>query len=196
MFKQLACVAAALGWSITPAFAHLDPEEHGSLRAGFSHPLSGLDHVLTMAVVGLWAALLGGRSIWLVPATFVVTMMAGFGMGMADVGLPFVEPATIASAVVIGLLTLMALRVPTVVAMVMVGTFALFHGHAHGGELGAAGALPFMAGFGIATVLLHTAGIGACIGLARATSVRAGRRAARIAGGLTALGGLLIAAGS
>src|SRR5690606_16730918 len=96
-----------------PAFAHLNPAEHGSFTAGFSHPLFGTDHVLAMVAVGLWAALLGGRSAWLVPTGFVGTMMAGFGIAMAGLGLPFVEPAIAASVVVIGLLALVALQVPT-----------------------------------------------------------------------------------
>jgi hypothetical protein len=68
----------------TPAFAHLNPAEHGSFAAGFSHPLFGVDHILAMVGVGLWAALLGGRALWLTPLAFVVTMMAGFGLAHGE----------------------------------------------------------------------------------------------------------------
>lgn len=187
-----ALVAASFS---TPAFAHLSPVEHGSFAAGFSHPLFGTDHILAMVGVGLWASLLGGRAIWMVPAAFVATMIGGFVLALANVGLPFVEPVIAASVVVLGLLALVALQVPTQVGMAMVGFFALFHGYAHGGELGEAGALPFMAGFALATALLHALGVGIGLGASRLAGSPTGRIVTRLAGGLTALGGVWIAAG-
>lgn len=188
--KRLGILLIALTLS-TPAFAHLNPAEHGSLAAGLSHPLFGADHILAMVGVGLWASLLGGRAIWLVPLAFVGTMMLGFAASFAYVGLPFVEPTIAASVVVLGLLVMVALQVPTVAGMAMVGFFAFFHGYAHGGELGTAGALPFMIGFALATALLHAAGVG--FGLLMG---RGGRVATRAAGALTALGGLWLVAGA
>ena len=190
-----AIIALIAVFFATPAFAHLNPEEHGSFMAGFSHPLFGLDHILAMVAVGLWAALLGGRSVWLVPAAFVGTMMAGFAVALAGLGLPFVEPVIAASVVVIGLLALVALQVPTIAGMAMVGVFAFFHGYAHGGELGEAGAMPFCVGFSMATALLHAAGITLGIGMGRVAGGPTGRWITRAAGGLTALGGLWIVAG-
>jgi urease accessory protein len=195
MLKRLLVVAGVIGLSISPASAHLNPEEHGSFLAGFSHPLLGLDHILAMIAVGLWAALLGGRSIWLVPTAFVTTMMVGFGVAMLNVGLPFVEPVVAASVVIIGLLALVALQVPTPIGMAMVGFFAFFHGYAHGDELGEAGALPFMVGFALATATLHAIGVGIGVGFSRFTSSSVGRWITRALGGLTALGGLWIVAG-
>jgi len=189
--------AIAMTATATPAFAHLDPAEHGSFAAGFSHPLFGLDHILAMVGVGLWAALLGGRATWRVPTAFVVTMMAGFAAATANIGLPFVEPVVAASVVVLGLLALVALQAPTPVAMALVGFFAFFHGHAHGGELGAAGAWPFMAGFALTTALLHAVGVGIGLGCSRLVGTEAGRWITRGLGGLTALGGgLWIVAGA
>lgn len=192
--KTIALTGASV-IAATPAFAHLNPGEHGSFAAGFSHPLFGLDHILAMVGVGLWAALLGGRAIWAVPVAFVVTMMLGFGVAMADVGLPFVEPVIAASVVVLGLLALVALQAPTSIAMALVGFFALFHGYAHGGELGEAGAWPFLAGFAIATALLHALGVGIGLGFSRITGMTTGRWITRGLGGLTAMGGLWIVAG-
>ncbi|RFC68269.1 MULTISPECIES: HupE/UreJ family protein [Mesorhizobium] len=188
--KRFAILLAALTLS-TPAFAHLTPAEHGSLAAGFSHPLFGADHVLTMVGVGLWASLLGGRALWAIPAAFVVTMVLGFATSFTPIALPFVEPTIAASVVVLGLLALVALQVPTIVGVVVVGFFAFFHGYAHGGELGAAGAMPFMVGFAIATATLH--GLGASFGL---LTGRSGRVATRMAGALTTLGGLWLVAGA
>ena len=185
--------AAILIAGALPASAHLDPGAHGSLAAGFSHPLSGADHVLAMVAVGLWAALLGGRALWLVPAAFVAMMSAGFAAALAGAPLPFVEPAILASVVAIGLLAAVALSVPAGAAMAMVGFFAFFHGHAHGGELGSAGAFSFAAGFAVATALLHAAGAAAGLGLGRLLAGGVGRIATRIAGALTAAGGVWLA---
>ncbi|MGE3307702.1 MAG: HupE/UreJ family protein [Rhizobiaceae bacterium] len=194
--NKIALAAALLAASAAPAFAHLDPAEHGSFAAGFSHPLFGLDHILAMVAVGLWAALLGGRSVWLVPAAFVFTMAAGFAAALAGLGLPFVEPVIAASVVVVGLLALVALQVPTVVGAAMVGFFAFFHGYAHGGELGDAGALPFLAAFAIATALLHAAGVALGLGMGRVAGGPAGRWLTRAAGGATALAGLWLVTGA
>ena len=195
MLKRIAATASLFGMSAAPAFAHLDPAEHGSFMAGVSHPLFGIDHILAMVAVGLWASLLGGRAIWLVPTAFVGTMAVGFAAALLAWPLPFVEPVILASVVVIGLMAAVALNVPTALAMLMVGFFAFFHGHAHGGELGAAGAASFGVGFVVSTAALHAAGIALGLGLANLFGGATGRLLARLAGGATALGGLWLAAG-
>ena len=191
MLKRLSLTAMALTASAAPALAHLDPVEHGSLLAGISHPFTGLDHMLAMMAVGLWAALLGGRATRFVPTAFVGTMVFGFAAALSGIRLPFVEPVIGASVVIVGLFAMAALKVRTDVGMALVGFFALFHGYAHGGELGEAGALWFGAGFVLATALLHAAGIG----FGWLTGGRRGHSLARAAGALTALGGLWIVAG-
>ena len=190
--KRLLLTLLLTGAAASPAFAHLDPDAHGSLGAGFSHPLTGADHLLAMVAVGLWASLIGGRALWAVPAAFVAAMSVGFLAALGGLGLPFVEPVLAASVVVLGLLAMVALQVPAAVGMAVVGFFALFHGYAHGLELGGASGLSFMAGFAAATALLHGAGVALGLGLGG----RAGRIAARIAGGLAALGGLWLVAGA
>ncbi|WP_040584748.1 HupE/UreJ family protein [Allomesorhizobium alhagi] len=189
MMKRIAIVLAVLGAGVAPAFAHLDPAGHGSLMAGLSHPLFGSDHVLAMVAVGLWAALLGGRALWLAPLAFVGAMAIGFAVALMGAPLPFVEPVILTSVVVIGLLAATALSMPAGIAMAVIGFFALFHGHAHGGELGSAGAVAFGVGFALSTALLHMTGIG----LARLFGGSAGHLAARVVGGATALGGLWLA---
>ncbi|MDP3897030.1 MAG: HupE/UreJ family protein [Mesorhizobium sp.] len=197
MLKRIGLAAMALSFGVAPAFAHLNPAEHGSFAAGISHPLFGTDHILAMVAVGLWAALLANagdrRALWLVPAAFVGTMLIGFTAATAGAPLPLVEPVILASVVVTGLLATVALNVPTVAAMAMVGFFAFFHGHAHGGELGEAGAWSFAVGFAIATALLHGAGVALGLGIGRAFGGGLGRWATRVAGALTALGGLWLA---
>jgi urease accessory protein len=189
--RSLATLAISLAATL-PAFAHLDPGAHGSLAAGFSHPLFGLDHILAMVAVGLWAAMQGGRALGLVPAAFVGTMALGFAAAIAGVPLPFVEPVILASVIFIGIAIALALPVPTTAVAAMVGFFAFFHGHAHGGELGGAGAWEFAVGFIVATAALHALGIAIGLLLARA----GGKTLSRIAGGATALGGLWLAFGA
>ncbi|CZT35809.1 HupE/UreJ family protein [Rhizobium sp. 9140] len=170
--RFLAAAAAAFALSAAPAFAHLDPAGHGSMMAGITHPLSGLDHVLVMVAVGLWAAQMGGRAILAVPTAFVVTMALGFALALSGLHLPFVEPAILASIVALGLLVAMAVRMPAAAGAGVVGIFALFHGYAHGGELGAATALPFGLGFAISTAALHAAGIGLGLMIGRMGNAR------------------------
>jgi urease accessory protein len=198
MLKRLLPAAAVLLLASAPAFAHLDPGEHGSFMSGFTHPLFGLDHIVVMVAVGLWAATIGGRAIVIVPAAFVGTMAFGYILALAGVELPFVEPVILASVVALGLLIAAAVRLPVALGATLVGIFALFHGWAQGGELGAASALPYGVGFALATALLHSAGIG--VGLLLGSGVGLGKAAAdllsRVLGGIAAAIGLVLAFGA
>lgn len=195
MFKRISLAAGMLVCAGVPAFAHLDPLAHGSFAAGLSHPLFGADHILVMVAVGLWAAqtsLQPGKkaALWLVPSAFVAAMSAGFLMALAGISLPFVEPAILASVIALGLLVAMAVRLPVAGSAAVVAVFALFHGHAHGAELGSAGALQFGLGFVAATALLHGAGLALGLGANRFAPTFM-----RIAGAITALAGLSLAFG-
>lgn len=192
MTRTLSILAAL--FIATPALAHLAPSEYGSFLAGATHPVFGLDHVLAMIAVGLWAAQIGGRAIWLVPTAFVATMLAGFLLALAGLPLPFVEPSILASIVVLGLVVALALRPDPRLAVALVAVFALFHGHAHGGELGTASALQFGAGFALATALLHAAGLGVAVAASRLLAT-AQAPILRLLGGLTSTAGLYIAFG-
>lgn len=194
MFRRLSLSAAIFAAATAPAFAHLNPQEHGSFMAGFSHPIFGMDHILVMIAVGLWAAqisLNGNRKpLLIVPAAFVSTMAIGFALALFGIELPFVEPAILASVIALGLLVAMAVRLPTAACAAIVAVFALFHGHAHGGELGSAGAVSFGIGFVAATALLHLSGIAAGLGISRFSPYLG-----RILGGITTLLGLSLAFG-
>lgn len=191
MLRLLSITAAALLAGGAPALAHLNPVEHGSWAAGLSHPLLGADHVLAMVAVGLWATTIGGRALYAVPAAFVCAMILGYAAAVGGLQLPLVEPAILASVVGLGLLVALAVRVPAAVAAAAVAVFAVFHGAAHGAELGSAGALSFGIGFAAATVLLHA--VGGILGLG---ITRIGRPSVlRILGGASALAGLGLIAG-
>ncbi|MEL4377435.1 HupE/UreJ family protein [Brucella cytisi] len=188
-------IAVLLSLMASPALAHLNPAEHGSFAAGFTHPLSGADHILAMVAVGLWASMLGGRALVVVPLSFVGVMLLGFVAALSGVTLPYVEPIILASVIVLGLLVAMAFRASTLTAALIVGFFAFFHGYAHGGEIGSAAFLSYGAGFALATALLHAAGIGVGLAAGRLLQGRTGQILMRIAGGFAALSGLYLMAG-
>jgi urease accessory protein len=117
-----------------------------------------------MIAVGLWAALKGGRALWVWPAAFVGVMLVGGALGMAHVPVPFVEPGILASVVALGLLVALAVDLPVWTGAVIIGAFALFHGHAHGTEVPeTASGIEYIAGFAFATAFLHATGIAAAI---------------------------------
>jgi urease accessory protein len=193
MIKRFFMTTAALVAATAPAFAHLDPAEHGSFAAGISHPLFGLDHVLVMLAVGLWAASLGGRAMLVVPASFVGAMGLGFAAAIAGVPLPFVEPVILASVIFIGIMVALALPFSVAGMAVSVGFFAVFHGHAHGGELGQAGAASFAIGFMLATAALHATGIALSLGFSRLQASAGKAYLTRSAGLATAAAGVALA---
>lgn len=177
------------------AFAHIVAGDAGGFVHGFSHPISGLDHILTMVAVGLFAAHLGGRALWLVPLAFVSVMAAAGLLGMAGVVLPFVETGIALSAVALGLAIALRLNLSTSAAMALVGFFAIFHGHAHGTEVpDNVSGLAYGVGFVSATALLHLAGFGIGVTTGCAGQVY-GRRLLQIGGGAMSLAGLAILVG-
>ncbi|QJE98718.1 HupE/UreJ family protein [Luteolibacter luteus] len=142
------------------ASAHSEAGSAGGFVSGFTHPLSGLDHMAAMIGVGLWGAFLGSRAMWLLPVIFPIVMAVGGALGVANVPLPGVETGIALSAVGLGTMVAAAARPPLWVAAVLVGVFAIFHGHAHGTELPeSSNALSFAIGMVIATGLLHLCGI-------------------------------------
>ena len=181
----LAVSAAMLS---SPALAHVEQGQAAGLLAGLAHPVSGLDHVLAMVAVGLWGAQLGAPAIWLLPLTFPIVMALGGLLGLLGVPLPGVELGIAASAILLGAAVMTERRLPLVAAAVLVGVFAVFHGHAHGTELppGQSGLL-YSLGFVVATGCLHAIGI--AIGAIHRWP--AGRVALRIAGGGVGLAGLV-----
>ena len=143
------------------AQAHPLPGQSSSLLGGLAHPLSGLDHILAMIAVGLWAAQLGGRSVWLVPAAFVGCMSIGCVLAISGFSLPWVDTGIAVSVLVLGMLIATTARLPLAASMALVGLFAVCHGHAHGAEMqfGVSG-LSYGLGFVLATAGLHACGIG------------------------------------
>jgi urease accessory protein len=160
-------VLSVLLATASPALAHVGISDASHLSSGFLHPLRGLDHILAMIAVGLYACQLGGRNIWLVPLAFGATMIFGGLLGYVGFPLPYVEHGIGISIVIIGLAIASGVKLPTAAATTLVGLFAAFHGHAHGTEGAGLGVsfLPYAAGFVVATALLHCFGVAIGLGL-------------------------------
>ncbi|MER9390243.1 HupE/UreJ family protein [Mesorhizobium sp. M0435] len=189
---RVAFVAIMLAAACKPALSHIGVGSANSFAAGLAHPLFGLDHMIVMVAVGLWAALTGRRALWAWPAVFVSLMLAGGALGIAGVPIPFVEPTILASIVALGLLIAAAADLPVAAGAAIIGLFAFFHGHAHGTEIPeTAGGLEYLAGFVVTTALLHGAGIG--LGLLRGKRFRG---LVRLVGAATAVAGLGLMVGS
>jgi urease accessory protein len=143
------------------AYAHTGIGPHNGWMHGFMHPLAGLDHVLAMIAVGLWATQTGGRAVWVVPLTFVAVMVLGGFLGVTTPAFTFTTHGIAISLMILGILIVTALRLPLVVSAFLVGLFALGHGYVHGSEMPPnISALSYSAGFTLATVWLHLCGIG------------------------------------
>lgn len=178
------CLTALLLALAGPASAHPDHE-----ASGFLHPFTGIDHLLAMVGVGVWAAFLAARkpaAALLVPAAFLAMMAVGAAAGFAGIKLPLVEAIILGSVFVFGGLSMTAVRLPAAAAMAVAGGFAFFHGYAHAIEAPHTGAGAYILGFLAATTLLQAAGLGL------------GWVALRLLGdmGLRALGGAVLAGGA
>jgi urease accessory protein len=161
-YIYLSAAVVFLLWA-APALAHVEQGQAIGFVTGLEHPWSGLDHVLAMIAVGIWGAQLGNPALWILPVTFPMVMAMGAMMGLLDIPLPGIEIGIALSAIILGAMVLGEVRPKLYIAAILVGFFAIFHGHAHGTELppGQSGLLYSM-GFVIATGVLH--GIGILIG--------------------------------
>lgn len=164
-------------------FAHTG---HGdsSFLSGILHPVNGLDHLLVMLAVGLLATQYQGRSRWLLPIAFVAMMLFGFLLSAAGFGLPQVESVIAVSVMVLGACLAFNQILPLLLAACLVGIFGLFHGAAHGTEVGQYALMDYAIGFLVMTVGLHVIGFYAANVLQRVV--------VRLSGGVMALAGLVL----
>jgi urease accessory protein len=150
------------------ARAHVgtDGAEHHSLGLvdGFVHPFTGLDHLAAMIAVGFWSAL-SARRVWLAPLAFANMLLVGALLGMAGIALPAVEPLVAATVLALGLLIATRAQVPGAVAAALAGSFAVFHGIAHGAEFAGSSPVDVLMGMVAGTLVLHVAGLAAGLAL-------------------------------
>jgi len=182
---------AAFALMSTPAFAHVGHVAAGlgsgsAFAAGLAHPLTGADHLLAMAAVGVWAGLCGGKARWVWPLAFVMSMIAGGALGMAGFALPMVEQGILASVLALGLALSLGLKAPLSLGAGLIALAGLCHGFAHGAEAPMSGGAFYVAGFVLATALLHVAGL----------SLANSPRLARFAGLATLAGGAILGLGA
>ncbi|HVT26395.1 MAG TPA: HupE/UreJ family protein [Lacipirellulaceae bacterium] len=152
------------------AFAHVGVGSAQGFIAGLAHPVSGLDHLCAMMGVGIWAAQRGGKAIWLLPVAFLAVMALGGLLGAAAIALPFADRGVVLSVLILGILIAAAVRMPLVLSTLVVGAFALFHGHVHGAEMPlTASGLTYGVGFMATTAFLLFAGAVFGVAAAKAT---------------------------
>lgn len=177
------------------AFAHTGAGDTAGFSQGFMHPISGLDHVLALVMVGILAWQLGSRALGLVPTTFVLVMAIGGALGLAGIGLPWVEAGIALSVIVLGSIVAIGIKAPVAIAMAVAGLLAIFHGHAHGAEMPeTAAGMVYGLGFMLGTALLHAAGVGLGFLIAK-TSASQGPLLVRTSGAAAALVGIAMATG-
>ncbi|MDZ4202687.1 MAG: HupE/UreJ family protein [Gallionella sp.] len=187
ILSVLAVIAVSLPSS---AYAHVGAAETSGFLYGLSHPFGGLDHICAMLAVGLWAAQTGGRSLWVVPLTFVGVMALGGLLPVLGISLPWIEQGIVLSVLLLGVLIAASIRLPLWLSSSMVSLFALWHGHAHGAEMPVAvSGLAYAAGFVLATISLHATGMAIGVGMQR----RVHERLVRAAGAGIALCGVYLA---
>jgi len=193
--KRLIFMSAAMAgvFAIMPEIS--EAHVYGTYGAGFSegltHPFGGLDHVLAMLAVGLWAAQSGGQSLWSIPLAFVAMMTMGALAGVAGISIPYAEAGVAASVIVLGGMVVLSTKWAAAAGALLAGFFAIFHGHSHGAEMPqVASAISYGLGFVLATSLLHGAGIAAALGLSSYRNFSA--RLVRIGGGAIFAYGLMI----
>ena len=189
MRKSVSRIMVALLWFPGIALAHTGIGETSGLMHGLAHPILGVDHLLAMIAVGLWAAQMGGRATGLVPVAFVGAMILGGILGFFGLSMPFIEEGILLSVLVLGILIAAALRFSPLYGASIVGIFALFHGYAHGTEMPSAmGVVSYTAGFALATALLHLAGIALGVLFRKADT----QLANRVAGGAIVMAGVYL----
>jgi urease accessory protein len=191
--RSITLTAALAMLTFAPAaMAHPGHAGHGGFAAGVGHPLSGLDHVLAIIAVGLLAVQRGGRTLWMLPLTFVGLMVIGGMLALLGMPMPGVEQGIAASVLVLGLALAIKFQPPAWATLGMVGLFAIFHGHAHMIEMHA-GESPaaYAAGFVFASVALHAIGVALGISVRRLADIAF----IRAAGAGIAVCGVLLLAG-
>ena len=159
MRKSLLILAGIISLHPSFALAHEVPGG-GGFVSGLSHPVLGFDHLLAMLSVGILSAQMGGHAIWRVPTAFVIVMLVGGVLGINGIEILSVEVGIVLSVFALGVAIAAAKKLPSFWAMIFVGFFALFHGHAHGTEMPYLSKPAFYAlGFVVGTAAIHIAGV-------------------------------------
>lgn len=178
-----------------PVLAHAHPGHEGhdltwDFTGGALHPLFGVDHLLAIVTVGVWAAHFARGSRWVLPAWFVGALALGGAWSVVGVAVPLLEVLIAGSVLLLGLCLFRASLLPGTLAAPLVGLFGLFHGMAHGREIPATSvAWSYGVGLVAMTIVLHAAGLAIGAGVRQASA----RWRHALAVGVAGAGGLLLA---
>lgn len=151
-----------------PAVAHPTTDSGSSLLSGLFHPLAGIDHVLAMIAVGLWAARRGAQVEWWIPIMFSIMLLAGAILAISSLQLPWLETWIASSLLIMGLLISLQAKVRTSMAMLLIGGFAVYHGYAHGIVSTGMMSPEYLVGLWMSTILLQLVGVVTAVLLSRA----------------------------
>jgi urease accessory protein len=177
-------MAAALLAAPSVALAHPGPAD--GLTSGLLHPFGGLDHLLALLAMGMWAGACG-RQAGIKVILSLAAMSVGALLAIEGIHLPLVEYGVLSSVLILGLVVASRARLPQL-GIPLVAGFAMLHGHAHGTELpsGASG-MTFVAGFLISSAAIQAFGLGLGVAL------RENPWLVRTSGAFIALGGVTLA---
>ena len=123
--------AAALALGATAAQAHSSAKGVGDFYAGFLHPLTTPEHVLSFLALGILCAQQAPRGQTALPA-FWIALMAGAAWALALPTIPFADFINIASSLVLGGLIALYARLPFALLLVLAVVFGITHGFANG----------------------------------------------------------------
>ncbi|MFT3931776.1 MAG: HupE/UreJ family protein [Spongiibacteraceae bacterium] len=142
-----------------PSFAFAHPGHGESFLSAFAHPFTGVDHLLMMLCVGIFAGRIGGSARWQLPLAFLSAMAIGWLSAVAGLTFGAIESGIAAGLIALGVMFLLQITMPFAIQLSVVAIFAALHGLAHGTEL--SGSAPIATGIGMlaATALLHGLGL-------------------------------------
>ena len=183
--KSIVAVIALL-----PSLAFAHPGHGDGFAAAFAHPFTGVDHLLMMLCVGIFAGRIGGKARWQLPLVFLSAMTVGWVLGTAGFAFAGIESGIAAGLIALGVLLAWQVDMSRFAQFAIIAMFASLHGMAHGGELSNTMPLATSVGFLVATAMLHSVGL-----LIAALLPREKQNVYRALGALlTIIGGGLLAA--
>lgn len=160
-FFQLVCLSIlALPMLAEAHPMHRHSESSIDFLSGFSHPLTSLDHIISMLLIGFWIAQSRRRDYFLMPLILVMLMLMGCLLSIIPVDIGRAEDVMHLSAILIGLIMISRYKISSLIAVLGVGNFALFHGYLHAYEIWLkVDAGFYTVGFALATIALITEGM-------------------------------------
>ena len=176
---------------LLPALAMAHAGDHSLLdwKAGFLHPLTGLDHLLALLAVGVWLAQSETRKQPAYIGGFAIVLALAIMAGAQFTYVTF-EMGVIGTLVVLGALVACAVRGSLVLRTTVVIATAAIHGFVHGTELPA---IDGTVSFAVSLVLGSIAVVGSAALIGRPIQLFAKGLVARAVGILLMLYGLAMA---